>query len=70
MTNHEGFDWLGVTENGQVLGGEKHLDAARAAKLTADVAEALQRDTEGGLSWNGAACLSRRATVVDAGRHR
>jgi hypothetical protein len=31
MTNHEGFDWLGVTENGQVLGGEKHLDAARAA---------------------------------------
>jgi hypothetical protein len=33
-----------VTENGQVLGGEKHLDAARAAKLTADVAEALQRE--------------------------
>ena len=37
-------DWLGVTENGQVFGGEEHLDAARGAWLAADVAEALQRE--------------------------
>ena len=35
---------MGVTENGQVLGGEEHLDAARDAWLAADVAEALQRE--------------------------
>ena len=39
-----GFDRLGVTENGHVLGGEEHLDAARDAWLAADVAEALQRE--------------------------
>ena len=41
---HRGFDRLGVTENGQVSGGEEHLDAARDAWLAADVAEALQRE--------------------------
>jgi hypothetical protein len=33
-----------VEENGQVLGGEEHFDAARDAWLAADVAEALQRE--------------------------
>jgi hypothetical protein len=55
VPRHRGFDRLGVTENGHVLGGEEHLDAARDAWLAADVAEALQREdhlcTEGGLSW-------------------
>ena len=31
-------------ENGQVFGGEEHLDAARDAWLAANVAEALQRE--------------------------
>ena len=44
VPRHRGFDRLGVTENGQVLGGEEHLDAARDAWLAADVAEALQRE--------------------------
>ena len=35
---------MGVEENGQVLGGEEHFDAARDAWLAADVAEALQRE--------------------------
>ena len=43
-SRHSGFDWLRVTENGQVSGGEEHLDAARDAWLAADVAEALQRE--------------------------
>ena len=33
-----------MTQNGQVFGGEEHLDAARYAWLAADVAEALQRE--------------------------
>jgi transposase len=33
-----------VTQNGQVLGGEEHLDAAGDAWLAADVAEAFQRE--------------------------
>src|SRR3954462_8438400 len=44
VPRHSGFDWLGVAENGQVLGGAEHLDAARDAWLAADVAEALQRE--------------------------
>src|SRR4051795_10465811 len=44
VPRHSGFDWLGVTENGQVLGGAEHLDAARDAWLAADMAEALQRE--------------------------
>ena len=43
VPRHRGFDRLGVTENGQVFGGEEHLDAARDAWLAANVAEALQR---------------------------
>ena len=31
VPRHRGFDRLGVTENGQVFGGEEHLDAARDA---------------------------------------
>ena len=33
-----------MTGNGQVFGGEEHLDAARDAWLAVDVAEALQRE--------------------------
>src|SRR3954468_19853446 len=44
VPRHRGFDRLGVTENGQVFGGEEHLDAARDAWLAANVAEALQRE--------------------------
>jgi hypothetical protein len=63
---------LGVTENGQVLGGEEHFDAARDAWLAADVAEALQREdhlvhgrrTE--LEMVLHVCLGR-GTAVDAG---
>src|SRR4051812_29183641 len=44
VPRHSGFDWLGVTENGQVLGGAEHLDAALDAWLAADMAEALQRE--------------------------
>ena len=44
VPRHRGSDRSGVTENGQVLGGEEHLDAARDAWLAADVAEALQRE--------------------------
>ncbi len=29
VPQHRGFDWLGVTENRQVFGGEEHLGAAR-----------------------------------------
>src|SRR5215204_2577916 len=43
VPRHSGFDRLGVTENGQVSGGDEHLDAAPDAWLAADVAEALQR---------------------------
>src|SRR3954471_1707828 len=44
VPRHRGFDRLGVTENGQVFGGEEHLDAARDAWLAANVAEPLQRE--------------------------
>src|SRR3954451_21271738 len=44
VPRHRGFDGFGMAEDGQVFGGEEHLDAARHPRLAADQAEALQRE--------------------------
>src|SRR4051812_8403024 len=44
VPRHSGFDGFGMAEDGQVFGGEEHLDAARHPWLAADQAEALQRE--------------------------
>src|SRR5215210_356187 len=44
VPRHRGFDGFGMAEDGQVFGGEEHLDAARQPWLAADQAEALQRE--------------------------
>ena len=44
VPRHRGFDGFGVAQDGQVLGSEEHLDAARHPRPAADEPEALQRE--------------------------
>src|SRR5215208_6206981 len=44
VPRHRGFDGFGMAWDGQVFGGEEHLDAARHPRLAADEAETLQRE--------------------------
>src|SRR4051812_3647811 len=65
VPRHRGFDGFGMTEDGQVFGGEEHLDAARHPRLAADQAEALQREHH--LVHDGGLTRKWRCMSVSAG---